>query len=93
MNNGLAVNQIHGPGLGNKTGIFAWPLAACSGKVENGKFVSLSVDEAKEIMARYKRQRSDIVEFFEEDPRSDNWVIVIIVVISVVLAILTISFL
>jgi hypothetical protein len=92
MNNGLAVNQIHGPGLGNKTGIFAWPLAACSGKVENGKFVSLSVDEAKEIMARYKRQRSDIVEFFE-DPRSDNWVIVIIVVISVVLAILTISFL
>jgi hypothetical protein len=65
MNNGLAVNQIYGPGLGNKTGIFAWPLAACSGKVENGKFVSLSVDEAKEIMARYKRQRSNIVEFFE----------------------------
>tara|TARA_B100000674_G_C37848874_1_gene918988 strand:- start:711 stop:1028 length:318 start_codon:yes stop_codon:yes gene_type:complete len=56
----LSLNQIYGPGLGNKSGIFAWPIAACSGKVENQRFVSLSSEEAKKVLSRYNSAKRNL---------------------------------
>ncbi len=56
----LSINQIYGPGLGNKSGIFAWPIAACSGKVENQRFVSLSSEEAKKVLSQYNSAKRNL---------------------------------
>ena len=60
MNDYRSLNQIYGVGLGNEYGIFAWPFAACAGKVVNGKFTSISQKEAKEIARSYTNLRENI---------------------------------
>ncbi len=92
MNDGLAVNQIYGPGLGNESGIYRWPLAACSGKLVNGRFVSTSTKEALEILKEYKKQRPNVTEPFESARDGNEWTIVIILVVSTIFAILAVYF-
>ena len=71
---GRSLNQIYGVGLGNEHGIFAWPFAACAGKVVNGKFTSISQKEAEEIARDYvylrKNINKDTIEEYEPEPPS-----------------------
>ncbi len=89
----LSLNQIYGPGLGNKSGIFAWPIAACSGKVENQRFVSLSSEEAKKVLNRYNLAKRNlknnrIKEFYQTQNISlGNLGIMILIFLSSLFAI------
>lgn len=89
----LSLNQIYGPGLGNKSGIFAWPIAACSGKVENQRFVSLSSEESKKVLRQYNSAKRNlknkqIKEFYQtQNVFSGNLGIIILIFLSSLFAI------
>ncbi len=89
----LSINQIYGPGLGNKSGIFAWPIAACSGKVENQRFVSLSSEAAKKVLSQYNSAKRNlknnrIKEFYQTQNISlGNLGIMILIFLSSLFAI------
>ena len=60
-NTNLTLNQIYGWSLGYPTGIYSWPYAACSGKInENGIFVPLASKESLKICKEYCEAKKNI---------------------------------
>lgn len=64
---GKSLPGKYGLNLGHETGIYAWPYAACSGKInENGVYVPLQPKESFNVCMQFCKNSKDVNEVFDQ---------------------------